>query len=209
MADVTVARFDDLEPFHHGTFRRLRAGLGVRAFGTQLVTLPPHCDLYPDHHHADSGQEEMYVTLSGRASLRIGDEVVTLEPGTFVRVGPDDRRMVTTGDDPVQLLVVGATPGAVYKTQLYTELGGVRALLTASPTRVAVGEEFELVASATRAATDEELSFAWDLEGAGTLVEAGHAVRHRYDHPGVRRASVQVTTADGRWDTASVEVVVD
>src|SRR5687767_15013560 len=86
--DITVKRLDDLEYFHHDAFGRLRAGLGVRAFGMQVVTLPPHSDVYPEHDHTDNDQEEVYVTLAGGANLTADGEQYTLEPGVFIRVGP-------------------------------------------------------------------------------------------------------------------------
>ena len=46
-----------------------------------------------------------------------------LEPGVFARVGPGERRKVTTGEEPVQLLAIGGTPGAAYEAPPFTDLG--------------------------------------------------------------------------------------
>jgi quercetin dioxygenase-like cupin family protein len=208
-ADVTIARFDELEAFHHGTFRRLRAGLGARAFGMQIVTLPAHSDVYPEHHHTDIGQEEIYVALSGRARMRIGELDHELEPGVFFRIGPREVRKVTTDAEPVQFVVVGGVPGRVFEPQLYTELGGVVAVVSARPLAVPAGEAVRLDGSASHAATSTEcLTFSWDPEGTGSFVEGGPTLVHRYDAPGTYRATLSVVTTGDRWDTSSVVIRV-
>jgi mannose-6-phosphate isomerase-like protein (cupin superfamily) len=123
MADVTVKRLEDFESVFHGGMLRVRAGLGVTAFGMQVIELPPNADMYPEHDHAHDEQEEVYLALSGRGTLRIGDEEFTLEPGVFVRVGALERRKIVTGEEGVRILAVGATPGGVYEIPDFTEEG--------------------------------------------------------------------------------------
>jgi hypothetical protein len=41
----------------------------------------------------------------------------------FARIGAGERRKVTTGDQPVQLLAIGGTPGAAYSAPSFTEQG--------------------------------------------------------------------------------------
>src|SRR6266508_5599596 len=76
--DVTVAAIDEMEPIHGGLARRARATLGVSAWGMQVLTLPPDWDGYPEHSHSatafDPNQEEVYIPLSGSATLVAGDE---------------------------------------------------------------------------------------------------------------------------------------
>ena len=123
MADVTVKRLDDFESVFHGGMRRVRAGLGVTAFGMQVIELPPNADMYPEHDHSHDEQEEVYLALSGRGTLRVGDEEFTLEPGVFARVGALERRKIVTGDEGVRILAVGATPGSIYRIPDFTEEG--------------------------------------------------------------------------------------
>ena len=124
MADVTVKRLEDFESVFHGGMRRVRAGLGVTAFGMQVIELPPNADMYPEHDHAHDEQEEVYLALSGRGTLRVGGEEYTLEPGVLARVGALERRKIFTGDeDGVRILAIGATPGAVYQIPDFTEEG--------------------------------------------------------------------------------------
>jgi uncharacterized cupin superfamily protein len=124
MADVTVKRLDDFEAVYHGGLRRVRAGLGVTSFGMQVIELPPSADMYPEHDHSHDEQEEVYLALSGRGTLRVGDEEYTLEPGVFARVGALERRKIVTGaDEGVRILAIGATPGSVYEIPDFTEEG--------------------------------------------------------------------------------------
>ena len=144
MTDVTVKRFDEMETAVGGVFVRARAELGVSAFGMQVFDLPPgfdvpfaahrHQDLPPELAFADHGQEEVYVPLRGRGTLIAGDDRWELVPGMAVRVGPAQTRQIVTGDEPLQYLAIGGTPGAVYTPPAFTELGagdeppGARAL---------------------------------------------------------------------------------
>jgi mannose-6-phosphate isomerase-like protein (cupin superfamily) len=133
MTDVTVKRFDEMEAALGGAFVRARAELGVTAFGMQVIDLPPGFDEpYTAHAHAgmpdamafaNHGQEEVYVPLRGRGTLIAGDERWELEPGMAVRVGPAQMRQVVTGDEPLQYLALGGTPGRAYEPTPFSRLG--------------------------------------------------------------------------------------
>ncbi len=121
MSDVTVKRIDDMESAYGGGFILARKSLGVSSFGMQVERYPADADSYPEHDHADDGQEEVYTALSGKAYLLVDGEEHVLEPGVFARVGPGQKRKIVTRGEHVELLVMGATPGAVYAPPAYTE----------------------------------------------------------------------------------------
>jgi uncharacterized cupin superfamily protein len=123
MSDVSIKRVEEFDSPNQGGFCRARASLGVSSFGMQVENFPPHFEHFPEHDHRADGQEEVYTALSGRATLLADGESYTLEPGVFARVGPRVTRKITTGDEPVQLLAVGATPGQPYAAPAFTELG--------------------------------------------------------------------------------------
>src|SRR5215210_5853951 len=100
MAGYTVKRIGDMEAIFQGSMRRARAELGVTSFGLQVIDFPPHASRYPEHDHADSGQEEVYVVLHGSGRMEIEGERIALGPETLVRVGPTTKRKVVTGDEP-------------------------------------------------------------------------------------------------------------
>ena len=133
MTDVTAKRFDDMESALGGAFVRVRAELGVRSFGMQVINLPAAFDEpYTEHAHAgmpaerdfaNHGQEEVYVPLSGRGVLVAGDERWELVPGMAVRVGAAQLRKVVTEDEPLQYLALGGVPGEPYAPTPFSALG--------------------------------------------------------------------------------------
>ncbi len=122
MTDFTAKRIDEMEAGFGGGFVKVRAELGVTAFGMQVIQMPPNYEGYPEHDHAESGQEEVFVTLSGSGSMEIEGERVEMDPETFIRVAPTTRRKVIAGPDGIRLLVVGGCPGEAYKIVPTTEL---------------------------------------------------------------------------------------
>jgi mannose-6-phosphate isomerase-like protein (cupin superfamily) len=122
MPDYTAKRIGDMQAGFGGGFVKVRAELGVTSFGTQIIRLPPGYSDYPEHDHADSGQEELFVALSGSGWMDIEGERVELDGETVVRVGPDTKRKVFAGPEGLQMLVVGGTPGEAYKIVAATEL---------------------------------------------------------------------------------------
>src|SRR5215210_538134 len=107
MADYTVKKIDELEAVFGGAFKRARAELGVNSFGMQILDMPPNLDQYPEHDHADSGQEEVFVILRGSAEIDVEGERIALDPETLIRVGAGDKRKILPGDKGVRLLALG------------------------------------------------------------------------------------------------------
>jgi mannose-6-phosphate isomerase-like protein (cupin superfamily) len=123
MTEYTAKRIKDMEAGFGGGFVKARAELGVTAFGMQVIQLPPDYSDYPEHDHAESGQEEVFVALSGSGWIEVGGERVELDDETFVRVAPETRRKVFAGPQGLRVLVMGGAPGEAYKIVPSTELG--------------------------------------------------------------------------------------
>jgi mannose-6-phosphate isomerase-like protein (cupin superfamily) len=127
MTDVTLMAIDEMEAMYDGIARRARAELGVTAWGMQVMTLPPEWDGYPDHAHGtgteEAGQEEVYIPLSGSATLVAGDESFELRPDVMVRVAPGQWRRILPGPDGIRFVALGGLVGA-HKPSPWTELGG-------------------------------------------------------------------------------------
>jgi mannose-6-phosphate isomerase-like protein (cupin superfamily) len=124
--DVQIATIDEMEPIHGGVARRARATLGVSAWGMQVLTLPSDWDGYPEHNHDastfDPNQEEVYLPISGSATLVAGDERFELVPGMMARVGPEQHRRVLPGSEGIRMVVLGGRPGS-FDAPSWTELG--------------------------------------------------------------------------------------
>ncbi len=61
--------------------------------------------------------------LEGEVTLRAGGEEHVLEPGVFARVGPDERRHLSTGESPAVVLAIGGIPGQPFEIADFTEPG--------------------------------------------------------------------------------------
>ncbi len=82
--------------------------LGAATLGARLWRLTPG-QASTRHRHAR--QDELYVVLEGRGRVRVGDELMTLEPLSALYVEADTVRQVFNDTEAVALwLVVGAPP---------------------------------------------------------------------------------------------------
>ena len=123
MADYTAKQIDELEAIYLGGFKRARAELGVESFGMQVIDMPPSYDGAPEHDHAESGMEEVYVPLRGSGEIEVDGERLALDPGTIIRVGPSARRKLWAGPEGVRILALGGVPGQAYEPPEITKLG--------------------------------------------------------------------------------------
>jgi hypothetical protein len=123
MADYTAKSINEMEAGFGGGFVKARAELGVTAFGMQVIQLPPDYDDYPEHDHAESGQEEVFLAIGGSGWIDIEGERVDLDRKTFVRVGPEAKRKLYAGPEGIRVLALGGAPGEPYKIVPVTELG--------------------------------------------------------------------------------------
>jgi len=123
MPDFTISPIDDMEAVVFGSFKRARAALGVESFGMQVIDLPPNATQYPEHDHAESGQEEVFVILRGSGEIEVDGQRLALDPETMVRVGPEPKRKIWPGEEGMRVLALGGCPGHVYKAPDVTKLG--------------------------------------------------------------------------------------
>ena len=121
MSDVTVKRIEELEQYQGEyaipgiRFLYAAKGLGVTAWGMNVLELAPGCDKYPEHDHVKDGQEEVYVVLRGSVTLHAGDQQLQLGQGAMVRVAPGQKRKLVAGPEGTAVLSIGATPGKAYE----------------------------------------------------------------------------------------------
>jgi mannose-6-phosphate isomerase-like protein (cupin superfamily) len=127
--DYEVKRLADMERAFGRAVARVRAELGLTAFGVQVADLPPNSgELAPEHDHLHDGQEELYVLLDGSAEVVVADGVVALDRETFIRLGPNARRRLRSGPEGARVLMVGGVPGRPYTSPANSELGGPESL---------------------------------------------------------------------------------
>jgi mannose-6-phosphate isomerase-like protein (cupin superfamily) len=81
----------------------------------QVLDFPAGFSDYPEHDHAEDGQEEVYLVLGGRADFVVDGDEVTVAEGQMLKVDAGTKRKLYAGDDGVRVLAIGCTPGAVYE----------------------------------------------------------------------------------------------
>ena len=130
MPDVTIKRIDEMESIWGGSFVRARASLEASSFGMNVWNVPAGWESW-EHSHAEppvtDQEEEVYTVLSGKATLHVGGEQHELAPGVFARVGPTEKRKLSTAE-PTQILCIGSIPGQAYAPLPIVELGGPESL---------------------------------------------------------------------------------
>jgi uncharacterized cupin superfamily protein len=103
----TAARRDsNLVPVgHHLGFRAAGVGAWKADAGGQLI--PPHTE--------DSGNEELYAVVRGRARFTVGEEEADASAGTLVVVPPDVFRTAVAAEDGTIVFVAGGTVGRAFE----------------------------------------------------------------------------------------------
>jgi mannose-6-phosphate isomerase-like protein (cupin superfamily) len=123
MSNYQVKKIDEMEAVYRGAFKRARAELGAESFGLQVIDMPPEFGDYPEHDHAEDGQEEVYLALRGGGEIEIEGERFPLDPEHMVRVAPGTSRKVWPGPDGIRMVIVGGVPGGIYQAPEISRLG--------------------------------------------------------------------------------------
>jgi len=107
-----VVSLRDLEtaPHRGSNLIPLRIVLGYRAAGINAWIADAGGQLVPPHEE-DSGNDELYVVVSGRATFALGEEEVAAPAGTLVFVPPQVHRAAVAAEDGTIVFVAGATAG--------------------------------------------------------------------------------------------------
>lgn len=110
-----VLRLADVpeHPIADGRWQPLNEPLGIRHFGINAVVMDPGETFDIEHDETDSGHQEVYVVVAGRAGFRLGDEEVEVGPGEVVAVpDPGETRNYWALEPGTRIVCFGAGPGA-------------------------------------------------------------------------------------------------
>jgi mannose-6-phosphate isomerase-like protein (cupin superfamily) len=120
MGDVTRKDIEEIE-YDRGPnaipgikFHAAARALGVTAWEMSVLEIEADCTRYPEHDHVKDGQEEVYVVLRGSATIHAAGAEHAMKVGTFVRVGPSEKRKIIPGPDGTAVLAIGSTPGKAH-----------------------------------------------------------------------------------------------
>ena len=115
---------DDLPGLWDGFARLVRAGLDLSAFGVNVMNLPPDYAT-KSHDESASGQEELYVAITGSGTVVVDEtgEELPLDADHVVAVGPTTARTLRSGPAGLRALIVGGVPGEAYQPPEWSSHG--------------------------------------------------------------------------------------
>ena len=118
------ARIDELPALWDGFARLVRPGLGLSAFGANVMNLPPDYST-KSHDESGSGQEELYVCLAGSGAVVLNEEgtELPLDAEQLAAVGPGVARTLRSGSEGLRVLIIGGVPGRAYEPPDWSSQG--------------------------------------------------------------------------------------
>jgi mannose-6-phosphate isomerase-like protein (cupin superfamily) len=110
---VSGYAFGSLDELGEGYgFRKVRAPLGVTAFGVNGIVMPPGFEGFLHYHDR---QDELYFVHRGRARVDVGEETREVGEGGLIHVEAAIHRRISNASDSddLVLLVLGGKNGYV------------------------------------------------------------------------------------------------
>src|SRR4051812_31283640 len=102
-----------------GEFRRLTDALGCEQLAATLIRVPPHADFEQGTGHYHDEVEELYLVTRGTLTMRFGEDIAKVGPGSAVRVAPGTPRSHRNeGDEPVELWAISRKIDASDSTKI-------------------------------------------------------------------------------------------
>jgi mannose-6-phosphate isomerase-like protein (cupin superfamily) len=117
MSDYAIVDPDDVDDVYAGSdvpgeFRPLTRALRCEQLAATLIRVPAHSDFEQGTGHYHDEVEELYLVTRGTLTMRFGDEVMSVGPGTAVRVAPrTPRSHRNEGDEPVEMWAISRKLG--------------------------------------------------------------------------------------------------
>ena len=110
MATVDLSTLP-VKPTSFGRWQQLNGPLGLQAFGMNAIVCDPGEEFDIAHDESETGHQEAYVVVSGRAAFTIGDERIEAGPGTVVSApDPAANRAYEALEPGTRIVCIGAAP---------------------------------------------------------------------------------------------------
>jgi hypothetical protein len=94
----------------------IRHHFDVRSFGVNAWRGTDGDEVIKRHTEEESGQEELYIVLNGRATFTVAGDEIDAPAVTLIHVtDPKAERVAFAQEDGTLVLSLGATPGAAYE----------------------------------------------------------------------------------------------
>ena len=116
MSAYTAAPLDDIAAEKWPYWAPIRHHFDVRSFGINAWRGTDGDEVIKLHSEEETGQEEVYIVLSGRATFTIGGEELDAPALTVVHVtDPLLERVAFAKEEGTVVLSIGATVGTAYE----------------------------------------------------------------------------------------------
>ena len=113
MSSVDLSTQKVIATTSFGRWQPLNKPLGVTAFGISAMVCDPDEPFSIEHDESETGQEEVYIVVAGKAHFVIGDEEFDAGPGEVVAVAdPAVTRDFRALEPNTRIVCVGAKPTA-------------------------------------------------------------------------------------------------
>jgi len=111
----TILTLDEVETATHqgSNLIPVRHMLGFQPAGVNAWIADGGGQLIPPHEE-DSGNEELYVVVRGRATFTVGEEIADAPAGSLVFVPPEVYRTAAAEEDGTIVFAVGGTVGKAF-----------------------------------------------------------------------------------------------
>ncbi len=116
MSAYKAANLDDIAAEQWPYWAPIRHHFDIRSLGVNAWRGTDGDEVIKQHTEEESGQEELYFVISGRATFTIGGEEVDAAAVTVIHVAdPLVERVAFAKEAGTVILSVGATPGKAYE----------------------------------------------------------------------------------------------
>jgi len=106
-------RTHQIKPTEYGRWQQLNGPLSIDAFGVNAIVCDPGEEFDITHDEAETGHQEAYVVVAGRAEFTIGEKRIEAGPGTVVAApDPSATRSYVALEPGTRIVCIGAAPGA-------------------------------------------------------------------------------------------------
>ncbi len=121
MSGYTAKSIDDLPSLWDGFAKLVRPGLGVTAFGANIMDLPP--DYSTNSHNESESVSRSSTSRCAALALSISASSAWRSTPSTSSGSAGTDRVLTSGQDGLRVLFIGGIPGGVYEPPEWSSSG--------------------------------------------------------------------------------------
>ena len=111
-----ATHMDDISAEQWPYWAPIRHHFGMQAFGVNAWRGGPGDEVIKRHDESDSGHEELYIVLSGRATFTVGGDDVDAPAGVCICIQNASLERIAVAQEPnTVVLSLGNKPGGAYE----------------------------------------------------------------------------------------------